>query len=550
MSDSAAPAAGSTAYDVIIVGAGAAGLYTGLCLPSHYRVAILSKDLPQRSASDWAQGGLAAVTAPDDSADLHYADTLKAGADLCEPAAVRLLVESAPRCVASLLELGVAFDRTNDHLALTLEAAHSRHRVLHAADTTGRAIVTTLLEQVLQRPNLEILAQSLAVDLWRDREGHCCGLLLLQGQQLRWLAARAVILACGGGGQVFSQTTNPALSTGDGVALAGRAGAKLRDLEFFQFHPTALVWPGAPRFLISEAVRGEGAHVVDAQGDRFLFRYDDRGELAPREIVSRAIYRHLLETGTEQVWLDLRPIPAATVEHRFPNILQKCRRWGLDPLQQPLPIAPAAHYWMGGVYTNLNGATTCPGLYAVGETACTGVHGANRLASNSLLECLVFGRQFQNLQLPAAIAASSRLDSVHPLSVMGDRDRWKKQRQALQDLVWKAAGICRDADRLQAALAQVEVWQADLDAEPLSQAIAAIPLGQTQQLDGLDAEALRDWGELRNLLAIAQLILKSADFRTESRGGHYRSDYPKSNPGWRVHTDVQSGRWGTTAIGP
>ncbi|WZE38068.1 L-aspartate oxidase [Synechococcus elongatus PCC 11802] len=547
LSDSAAPAADSAAYDVIIVGAGAAGLYTGLCLPSHYRVAILSKDLPQRSASDWAQGGLAAVTAPDDSADLHYADTLQAGAGLCEPAAVRLLVESAPHCVASLLDLGVAFDRTNDHLALTLEAAHSRHRVLHAADTTGRAIVTTLLEQVLQRPNLEILAQSLAVDLWRDREGCCCGVLLLQGQQLRWLAARAVILACGGGGQVFSQTTNPALSTGDGVALAGRAGAKLRDLEFFQFHPTALVWPGAPRFLISEAVRGEGAHVVDAQGARFLFRYDDRGELAPRDIVSRAIYRHLLETGTEQVWLDLRPIPAATVEHRFPNILQKCRRWGLDPLQQPLPIAPAAHYWMGGVYTDLSGATTCPGLYAVGETACTGVHGANRLASNSLLECLVFGRQFQQLELPP-VQPNDPTDPPEDLRVTGDRDRWQQQRQALQDLVWKAAGICRDADRLQAALAQIEAWQADFEADPLSQAIAAVPVGQAQLLEGLDAEALREWGELRNLLAIAQLILKSANFRTESRGGHYRSDYPQPDPAWQVHTDIQAGQWLTTAI--
>lgn len=548
LSDSAAPAAAAT-YDVIIVGAGAAGLYTGLCLPSHYRVAILSKDLPQRSASDWAQGGLAAVTAPDDSAELHYADTLQAGAGLCEPAAVRFLVESAPTCVASLLELGVAFDRTNDHLALTLEAAHSRHRVLHAADTTGRAIVTTLLEQVLQRPNLEILSQTLAIDLWRDREGRCCGVLLLQGQQLRWLAARAVIVACGGGGQVFSQTTNPALSTGDGVALAGRAGAKLRDLEFFQFHPTALVWPGAPRFLISEAVRGEGAHVVDAQGDRFLFHYDDRGELAPRDIVSRAIYRHLLETESEQVWLDLRPIPIATIEHRFPNILQKCRRWGLDPLQQPLPIAPAAHYWMGGVYTDVRGETSCAGLYAVGETACTGVHGANRLASNSLLECLVFGRQFQSLQLPEAIATLNPTTATEALILSGDRTQWQQRRQALQDLVWKAAGICRTADRLQEALAQVEAWQAELEAEPISQAIAALPVGQAQQIQGLTAEDLREWGELRNLLAIAQLILKSADFRTESRGGHFRSDYPQVDPAWQVHTDIQAGRWSTTAIG-
>ena len=396
-------------FDVIIVGAGAAGLYSALCLPAHYRVAVLSKGKISRSASKWAQGGLAAVVAPDDSTDLHVTDTLQAGAGLCDRDAVEFLVSEAAECVASLVDLGVAFDRDEGELAVTLEAAHSRRRVLHAADATGRAIVTVLLERVLGRDNISVFDQTLALDVVLDDSGRCRGVLCGRGNQRDFLAAAVVILATGGGGQVFANTTNPPLSTGDGVAIAHRAGAVLRDLEFVQFHPTALMQPGAPRFLISEAVRGEGAHLVDHTGHRFAFDYHPKGELAPRDVVSRAIFNHLRQLANEGesqdcVWLDLRPIPRDRLQYRFPNILDFCQKHGLDPLNSPIPVAPAAHYWVGGIATDRHNQTSVPGLYAVGETTSTGVHGANRLASNSLLECIVFGAQFRHLHLSVSPA--------------------------------------------------------------------------------------------------------------------------------------------------
>jgi len=538
-------------FDVLVVGAGAAGLYTALCLPSSFRVGLITKNTVALSASDWAQGGIAAAVAPEDSPLLHIEDTIKAGAGLCDEAAVEFLAKLAPSCIQSLVNMGVAFDRRDNQLALTLEAAHSRHRVLHAADTTGREVITTLTAQVLQHPNIQVIPQTLALNLWLEPQTlRCQGISVVYQDRVIWIRAKAIILATGGGGQVFTHTTNPVVSTGDGVAIAWRAGATLRDLEFVQFHPTALTVPGANSFLISEAVRGEGAHLVDDTGRRFAFDYHPQGELAPRDIVSRAIYSHLQSTAidpaTANVWLDLRAIPAEKIHRRFPNIIQVCQRWGIDVFSQPIPVAPAAHYWMGGIVTDLMNRTSIPGLYAVGETASTGVHGANRLASNSLLECIVFGAQMAKLQVEEeAIKDYSGLSE--PLSfTLSESDLLLQQtkleqiRQELPRLVWQSAGICREQKVLESAIAQIEIWQQEFANLPLSQFILNLPPAKAASFGLKEThQQLWLWGETRNLLDIAHLILKSALFRTESRGGHYRQDYPQTDPHWQAHTLVK-----------
>lgn len=538
-------------FDVLVVGAGAAGLYTALCLPDTLRIGLITKDTLSLSASDWAQGGIAAAIAPEDSPVLHVEDTMRAGAGLCDRAAVMFLAQLAPSCIQSLVKMGVAFDRRGTELALTLEAAHSHSRVLHAADTTGREVITTLTKQVLQRKNIQVIPQALALSLWlHPQTGRCQGISLIYQSQLGWIRAGAVVLATGGGGQVFAQTTNPALSTGDGVAIAWRAGALLRDLEFVQFHPTALTKKGADRFLISEAVRGEGAHLVDSHGRRFAFDYHSAGELAPRDIVSRAIYSHLqlttVDPATAHVWLDLRPIQPEKIRHRFPNIVQVCQHWGIDVFSEPIPVAPAAHYWMGGIVADLMNRTSIPGLYAVGETASTGVHGANRLASNSLLECIVFGAQMANIEIDTDLAGvDTQVDQSVEFSL--SESDWQSQlallkalRQELPRLVWQSAGICREQKGLETAIAQVETWQQEFAALPLSQFLLNLPPAQPAGFALPDTEQqLRLWAETRNLLDVGYLILKSAAFRTESRGGHYRLDYPQPDPSWQVHTLVQ-----------
>ncbi|WP_373541819.1 L-aspartate oxidase [Chamaesiphon sp.] len=550
-------------FDVIVVGAGAAGLYAALCLPADLRVAIVSKASLPLSASDWAQGGIAAVVDPQDSVDLHIADTLRAGAGLCDRAAVEFLVTHAAACIDSLVDLGVGFDRVDEQLALTLEAAHSRPRVLHAADTTGRALVSTLADRVLAKPNITVLTQAFALDLWLEA-GTCRGISLLYQGQMSWVTATAVVLATGGGGQVYAQTTNPEVSTGDGVAMVHRAGGVLRDLEFFQFHPTALTKAGAPRFLISEAVRGEGAHLVDETGYRFVFDYHPAGELAPRDVVSQAIFSHLLKHSPDPaqgcVWLDLSPIPEAKIRHRFPNIIQVCQHWGIDILHELIPVAPAAHYWMGGVQTDLMTRTSIPGVYAVGETTSTGVHGANRLASNSLLECVVFGAQLSKISLELAIIPSSidlsETVSVH-LDLQLDRiakhtEDWVQQvrsiRQELPRLMWQAAGICRDRHSLVTAIDRFKIIQLEFNALHISQFIAQFSPPLTIVLPtGITQQDIYDWGETRNLLDIGLAILTGALMRTESRGGHYRTDFPAIDPAWQVHTLVQGDCWSTSA---
>jgi L-aspartate oxidase len=532
-------------FDVVVIGSGAAGLYGALCLPDRFKVGLITKEQLKTGASDWAQGGIAAAISQDDSPLLHLEDTLKAGAGLCDRTAVQFLVENASDSIKSLVEMGVAFDRHDNELSMTLEAAHSRPRVLHAADTTGRAIVATLTQQVLQRPNIQVLSQAFALQLWRNSDtGNCQGISILHQGKITWIQAAAVILATGGGGQVFSQTTNPEVSTGDGVAIAWRGGAIIRDAEFVQFHPTALTAPGAPCFLISEAVRGEGAHLVDSSGRRFAFDYHPQGELAPRDVVSRAIFTHLQKTNESNVYLDLRPIPEDKIRYRFPNIIRVCQHWGIDLFSKPIPVAPAAHYWMGGIGVNTMNQTSIPGLYAVGETASTGVHGANRLASNSLLECVVYAAQLKKLE----IVPVETFAAAQTIKITAD---WGQEielvtsiRDKLPSLLWQSAGICRTQAIMEKAIATVELWRSQLVSLALSRYVLNLSPSQQVELDSLVAESqLKLYAETLNLLDIGYLILKSAAFRTESRGGHYRIDHPNPDPDWEMHTVINGNKW-------
>ncbi|MEL6928627.1 MAG: L-aspartate oxidase [Cyanobacteria bacterium J06600_6] len=531
-------------FDVIVVGSGAAGLYGALCLPNDLQVALVTKDQLNTGASDWAQGGIAAAIGSEDSPTLHFDDTLKAGAGLCDRNAVEFLVNHAEASISSLVEMGVAFDRHQTQLAMTLEAAHSRPRVLHAADTTGRAIVATLAQQVLQRSNIQVLSQAFALGLWLTDEQQCQGISLLKDSEISWIQASAVILATGGGGQVFSQTTNPEVSTGDGVAIAWRSGATVRDPEFVQFHPTALTLPGAPRFLISEAVRGEGAHLIDRSGKRFAFDYHPDGELAPRDIVSRAIFSHLQKTGESNVFLDLTPIPEERIRYRFPNIIRVCQHWQVDIFSKPIPVAPAAHYWMGGIAVDTMNQTSVTGLYAVGETASTGVHGANRLASNSLLECVVYAAQLAKLKPVSISSVEATVAQAITADWATEIELVKSIRQQLPDLMWQSAGISRTATVMEQAIATVREWRSQMHSLTLNRYVAEItPRDRFKLPNSLAESHLKLYAETLNLLDIGYLILKSADFRTESRGGHYRQDYPQTESDWREHTVINQEQW-------
>ena len=529
-------------WDVVVVGSGAAGLMTCLELPAGLRVLLLSKQDGPPSASRWAQGGIAAVTRPEDSFESHIQDTLRAGADLCDRRAVDLLVRDAPGCVARLLELGMGFDREADQLSTTLEAAHSHRRVLHAQDRTGGALVDALEREVLQQDGLEQHKGVPALQLWVEA-GRCVGLQVLDGHRVRWLRARAVVLACGGGGHLFAHTTNPAQASGDGVAMAWSAGAAVRDIEFVQFHPTALMLPSAPHFLISEAVRGEGARLCDAAGNSPVAQLAG-GDLAPRDQVSRALARRMQELGVDNLWLDLRPVGQARLDSQFPTILGRCRALGLDPIGAPIPVAPAAHYWMGGVGTDLEAATSLPGLYAVGEVASTGVHGANRLASNSLMECLVFARRLRNIRLgePFCCEAGEGPDLALADPPLPEPERIQRQIANLRQLCWLVAGVERKGPMLSAALGEVRRRRSELEAEPLLRSIHDHVPGQILELSAVTASGSRQLHDLRQRLVLAELLIEAACFRSESRGGHFRTDAPAPQPFWRRHSLQRRGQ--------
>lgn len=507
--------------DVLIIGSGLAGLYTALKLAGRYRVLVVTKDDPEANATALAQGGIAAALAEADSPQLHFEDTLAAGAGLGCPAAALALAREGPARVGELLALGVPFDREDGRLALGREGAHSRHRILHAGgDATGKLIWQTLAARVAGEAKIRLLPKTVAVDLL-TADGRCAGaLVLFPDGSPGVILAGATVLACGGAGRLFPVTTNPPGATGDGVAMAYRAGAEVMDLEFFQFHPTALAHPGAAGFLVSEAVRGEGAVLRNEAGERFMPAYHPLAELAPRDVVARAMAFEMRRGQTDCVYLDLTRLDPELVERRFPTIVAACRRLGLDPRRAWLPVAPAAHYFMGGVRTDLYGRTSLPGLYACGEVACTGVHGANRLASNSLLEGLVFGARVAASLLGERLAAPPVPDLR-----FGDLREEGAAAEALVEerlaaVMGRWAGLVREAAGLeQAGAALDELWQVFEH-----------------------AACGRRGVERRNLLLLARLLLEAALWRRESRGAHYRADFPAPDIGYRKHLLLARGR--------
>lgn len=494
--------------DFLVIGAGIAGLSAAIRLSRAGTVLVVTKEELAESNTAYAQGGIAVALGGDEDVALHLEDTLAAGDGLVNAEAARVLVEEGPRRVQELLDWGTAFDREDGRLMLTREGAHSRNRILHAnGDATGKEIAVSLLRHARGIPSIRLLEWTTGIDLILNAN-RIAGATLLDGEGgILAVYARAVLIASGGAGQVYSDTTNPAVATGDGIAMAYRAGAAVSDMEFYQFHPTAFSAPGAPRFLMSEALRGEGAYLVDARGERFMQRYHPLLELAPRDVVARAITRESLESMDGPVYLDMRHV-AKDLHQRFPGISSFLRRYHLELNRDLIPVRPAAHYLMGGILTDVEGRTSLPGLYAAGEAACTGVHGANRLASNSLLEGLVFGA----LAAEAMISDSTRIPSLRqpsapPLTVSeavtpdADIERWIA---GLQSGMWKYAGLLRDADGLEA----------------IKHTLAALAATMPR---GLSRRAI----EARNLHAVASMIATSAQARQESRGAHYRNDFPQ-----------------------
>jgi L-aspartate oxidase len=501
--------------DFLIIGSGIAGLRAAVELAAAGTVLLLTKAEPREGNTGYAQGGIAAAVGPDDSPELHAADTIAAGDGLCDERAVQVLTGEGPRYVRELMEWGADFDCGPDgRPALAIEGAHSARRVLHARDATGREIARLLWRKVSGLPGVRALSHARAVDLLLDREGRCIGARFLADDgSVGTARAGVVLLATGGAGQVFSDTTNPPVATGDGVAMAYRAGARVIDLEFVQFHPTALCVAGHPRFLLSEALRGEGARLVNQDGEAFMGRYDPAGDLAPRDRVARAIERESQRTGGP-VYLSLQHLDPRFVHARFPLVSETCRRAGFDLARDRVPVGPAAHYMMGGVQTDLDGATNTPGLYAAGEVACTGVHGANRLASNSLLEGLVFGARAGSAMARDHRAGAVQADPARRDENGAGSSDWTTvedlHEQDVQVLMWRHAGLFRDERGLLAALDELEpAWRA-IDAA-LRDALRVDP-------------AL--W-RLASLVTVGRLIVRAASRRTESRGGHYRTDYPE-----------------------
>lgn len=511
----------SLSADYLIIGSGIAGMRAAIALVPRGTVLILTKSDVEAGSTGYAQGGIAAALGPDDSPERHAADTIAAGDGLCDPSAVQVLVEEGPRYARELIEWGAAFDRSADgSLDFAREGAHSVRRVLHAHDATGREIGRVLGQQLRQQPSLLVRDHATAIQLIVD-QGRVAGARFLDRDgQIVEARASSTLLATGGAGQVFRETTNPRVACGDGVALAFLAGARVSDLEFVQFHPTALAVPDAPRYLLSEALRGEGAWLVNEEGEPFMTRYHPAGDLAPRDRVARAIVTEAERTGAP-IYLTLAHLDADTVRERFPLISALCARAGLDLATDRLPVGPAAHYLMGGVATDIDGRTSLPGLFAAGEVAATAVHGANRLASNSLLEGLVFGGRAGTAmateagKTPSVPSARGTNDPV----LTGRLLTVPISESDVRDLMWKRAGVFRDRDGLSTG------------GELLEPAWSAIEAG----LAGGRTVDEATW-RLISLVTVARLVVRAALRREESRGAHYRSDFPATDDlHWKRH---------------
>ena len=506
-------------FDILIVGSGLAGLSAALHLAPTHRVAVLTKRAMSDGSSNWAQGGIAAVLAEGDSFDSHVQDTLVAGAGLSDPAATRFVVEHSPESIAWLRELGVPFSQEDGHLHLTREGGHSARRIVHVTDATGAAVQKTLIETVRRTPNITLFENHTLVDLITRSKldvsstaNQCLGLYALDEttDEVHTFSAPHTILATGGAGKVYLYTTNPDTATGDGIAAAWRAGCRVTNMEFIQFHPTCLYHPHAKSFLITEAVRGEGGRLLLPDGTRFMPQHDERAELAPRDVVARAIDFEMKKHGLDCVYLDISHQPLAFILEHFPNIYARCLELGIDISKQPIPVVPAAHYTCGGIHTDLMGASDIPGLYAIGETAYTGLHGANRLASNSLVECMVFARAAAThilatpLPAPAALPKwdDSRVTDADEAVVISHN--WDELRR----FMWDYVGIVRTNKRLERASHRIALLQ-----------------GEIHEFYA-HFHVTRDLLELRNLVQVAELIVRSAHSRHESRGLHFSRDYP------------------------
>ena len=515
--------------DYAVVGSGVAGLRAAIELSEAGSVLVLAKSFLSDSATAWAQGGIAVALSDEDEIGLHEQDTINAGDGLCRPESVALLVEEGPKYITQLIEWGTEFDRAGTKLAFTREAAHSRSRILHShGDSTGREISRALLARANSIPHLHLRAHAFTTGL--ILEGNkAVGVRFIDETDgaVHELRANAILLATGGLGQIYKETTNPDVATGDGMAIAYEAGAVLSDMEFVQFHPTALAVKGAPRFLLSEALRGEGGILRNINLERFMKRYNEAQELAPRDIVARAIVSEMHRTNAHHVYLDMTAKSKEFLEKRFPRIYSTCLTYGLDLATDVAPVCPAAHYMMGGVKTDLWGRTSIPGLYAAGETADTGVHGANRLASNSLLEGLVFGaRSGQAMMQDSPIAKRSSASLSGKRAPQPDSPDAEKHahpthpeaplRTQIRDLMWRHVGILRNGKELKAALAQLEAVQ--------------IP----------EAASTREEYELKNMLSLAKVVTRSAIAREESRGSHYRADFPyRDDDAFQKHSLVR-----------
>lgn len=511
-------------HDVLIIGSGAAGLSLALHLPDHVKIALLSKADLKQGSTYWAQGGMAAVLHDRDTIDSHVADTLEAGAGLCDRDAVEFTVSNSRSCVEWLVEQGVDFDRREDipeeneeEFHLTMEGGHSHRRIIHAADRTGRAISEVLTEKAQASANVEIFTQRTAVDMVVNN-GRCQGAYVLDQStgHIDLFEAKVVVLATGGASKAYLYTSNPDGASGDGIAMAWRAGCRVANMEFNQFHPTCLYHPQAKSFLITEAIRGEGGKLLLPNGRRFMHKFDEREELAPRDIVARAIDHEMKRLGVDCVFLDISHQPKAFLESHFPTVMSSCLKYGIDISKQPIPVVPAAHYTCGGVMVDQNSATDVPGLYAVGESSCTGLHGANRMASNSLLECIVFARSAARHiadTIDAAPAPSGAAPWDESQVTDSDEDvvishNWDELRR----FMWDYVGIVRTNKRLQRARHRVLLLQAEI-----AEFYGNYKVGN-------------DLLELRNLAMVAQLMIESAISRKESRGLHYTLDYPELLP--------------------